>query len=64
MYGCFNRQPFKEVMWVQDGWINERNTRHPAMKLTPFRNNSECQYRHTELGKTDKDCDGCKWRNK
>jgi hypothetical protein len=64
MYGCFDRQPFKEGVWVQDGWIEDVNTRHPAMKLIQLRNTTKCQYRHTELGQTDKGCEGCSWRNK
>jgi hypothetical protein len=60
--GCHNREPFKQLMNVQDGWTQGGSHRVGYMVDVPFRMNPECQYTHTELGKTDKGCDGCKHR--
>lgn len=51
LYGCHNRPPFKPVYFPTGGTEPIRHV------LT-----TECQYRHTELGKVDPKCDGCKHR--
>ena len=61
-YACFNRPPFRTSLKVQDGYWYENLQRIPKLTSVPFRMNFECQYTHTELGKTDKGCDGCKHR--
>jgi hypothetical protein len=50
---------------VQDGWTQskpEASSRLPRMVATPFRMSQLCEYRHTDLGKADARCVGCKWR--
>lgn len=32
------------------------------VKEIPDEMTKDCQYRHTDLGKADKKCEGCKWR--
>ncbi len=64
-YGCHNREPFRETVMVQDGWTQskpEASSRLPRMVATPFRMSQLCEYRHTDLGKADARCVGCKWR--
>ncbi len=52
-YGCYNREPYRSVFKAKDGkkevWVE-------------FRMTHECQYKHTELGKNDQKCVGCKWK--
>lgn len=69
MNGCHNREPFKAEMYVQDGWSasayeNTRaiTTRSQVIKPVPFRMAEDCRYTHTDLGKADNGCDGCRWR--
>lgn len=52
-YTCHNRAPFKQIMRVND---------KKGQLCIPFRMAKECQYTLTELGKADKECEGCKWR--
>lgn len=54
-YGCHDRAPFKEYH-LPTGADNLRKYRIPNVMT------KDCQYRHTELGKADPKCDGCKWR--
>jgi hypothetical protein len=61
-YGCFNRPEFRTVYPAQDGWWVDGTTRVAKLTSIPFRMNFECQYRHSELGKADKNCIGCKHR--
>ena len=58
LYGCHNREPYKKLMKVRDGWVNGK----PLYRWIDFRMEPTCQYRHTELGKQDKMCEGCKWK--
>lgn len=65
--GCHNREPYKQSMIVQDGWLDQpintsHTTRIPLMVASPFRMAMDCQYTKTELGQADKRCAGCKWR--
>ncbi len=52
-YGCYNRDPFNPAFKAQDGrktiWIEHKMT-------------TDCQYKHTDLGKKDEKCVGCKWK--
>ena len=58
VYGCFDRQPYKPLTKVQDGWVNGK----PLYRWIEFRMEPTCQYRHTDLGKQDERCEGCKWK--
>lgn len=59
MNGCFNRQPFRESMKVQDGWIDYGNSRIPLMVDSPFRMSKACEYqKHDKYN--DPNCAGCK----
>lgn len=66
MYGCYNREPLKDKVWVQDGWfdteINGEHTIAPAVVMLPDPMTKHCNYTHTELGQADKGCVGCKHR--
>ncbi len=65
-HGCHNRAPYKSEVIVQDGWAYAQHedvmSRIPVMKAIPFTMTTDCNYTHTELGRTDKCCAGCKWR--
>ena len=51
-YGCHNREPFKAHYFATGG-----------DKPIPHGFTKDCQYRHTELGKVDSRCDGCRHRD-
>lgn len=59
--GCYDRPPFRDTLSVQDGWTKS-GTKYTVE--IPFRMDQECQYRHTQLGKADPGCVGCKWRDR
>jgi hypothetical protein len=61
-YACHNRAPYEPDMRVQDGWIAARITRDPVMVSVPFTLSRECQFTHSDLGRSDSQCQGCKWR--
>lgn len=61
-YGCRNRPEYRAVVVVQDGWYLDGTTRVPRMAAVPFRQSPDCQYTHSELGRADAGCIGCKWR--
>lgn len=63
-YGCKDHAPFADSTKVQDGfgWMVGRVFRVPKMVDVPFRMSKECNYRHSDLGKSDKRCDGCAHR--
>ena len=64
MYGCHNREPFKEhthTLAVEaPPWPGSK----PIIVSRSWPNvfTKDCQYRKTELGKVDPGCVGCKWR--
>lgn len=62
-YGCHNRAPLRDTAVVQDGWVRI-GYHHEARQTVaiPDEMTKTCQYRHTDLGKADKKCEGCKWR--
>lgn len=75
VYGCFNRQPFKQSVTVQDGYKRLtvtsykgsdgqalHNIRVPAMVSVPFDNSPDCKYTESALGQADPKCLGCNWR--
>lgn len=57
-YQCFDRQPYTKLYKAQDGWVNGR----PLYRYVEFRMSPDCNYRHTDLGKQDQRCEGCKWK--
>lgn len=63
-YACHNREPFRTAALVQDGWWErpEGQVRTPNMTIIPFRNSQDCNYTHTDLGRADPRCAGCKHR--
>lgn len=68
-YGCFGRKPFRETFQAQDGWTSATltpdivpSTRKPQMVTIPFRMSKQCEYSLTELGKADKGCVDCEWK--
>lgn len=48
-YGCHNRPPFRPVVQSQQYGVT-----------FPFTMNPNCQYIHTDLGRVDPRCEGCK----
>lgn len=68
--GCHNRKPFAATTVVQDGWLDlpvdgfGNRSRVPRWREIPFRMRQECSYANeTDLGRADKGCLGCTWRN-
>jgi hypothetical protein len=57
--GCYNREPYKAEVMVQNGWTDEQTRRMIAI---PFTMTTDCQYTLSELGQKDEKCVGCKWR--
>lgn len=63
-HGCFNREPFKHSLQVQDGWTTvefgsyDTSRLARSMKTIPFVMSRSCQ--HPERA-TDPRCAGCKW---
>jgi len=57
-YGCYNRQPFKEFLKAQSGWLGGKR----IDTTIDFKMARDCQYTNTELGRKDERCMGCKWR--
>jgi len=49
MNGCFNREPFKPYYYATGG-----------NKPIPHVLSKDCEYKHSNIGKTDPKCDGCK----
>ena len=67
MNGCHNRADYKPSYWVQDGYYKSEPgmppARIPRMVEVPFTMSPDCQYTHTELGRKDAGCAGCRWRS-
>lgn len=62
-YQCHNRAPYAPELRCQDGWRDTAaGSREPRMVFIPFAMTRECNYRHTELGRADPGCEGCRWR--
>lgn len=60
MNGCHNRAPYPQALVMVDAGANPWE---PRKVIVPFAFTRECNYTHTDLGKADKGCTGCKWRN-
>ena len=59
-YGCYNRGPFRQSSYVQDGWRirGEKGTREPVMVLVENRMSKPCQYTKDDRY-DDQQCVGC-----
>ena len=57
--GCHNHKPYANTFGSYG--LDSRTGEIRYFEL-PNPNRKDCQYCKTELGKTDKGCDGCKWR--
>lgn len=62
MNGCFNRAPLQTRVIVQSGHFMDGVTRYPRMVSIPDPMTKECQYTKNEIGRADKGCDGCVWK--
>jgi len=64
-YGCFNRPPLQETVYVQDGWYlqqlrgNKHLSRAPRMIEIPDPMTKSCQYQADDKY-NDPQCIGCK----
>lgn len=63
-YKCYNREPFKSSVWVQDGWTHSVNASYPSSRLPrmawiPFRMAASCQYSKDDKY-ADPGCTECK----
>lgn len=63
--GCFDRKPFPGLVPMPTYYtinIQGHEVICDAVEMVPFVFAKECQYTKTELGRSDKGCEGCKWR--
>lgn len=64
---CYNRPPYKDTVYVQDGWIAPNPTsmtRIASMKLIPDPMSKDCK-QHGPNGAATLygwNCDGCRWK--
>lgn len=62
-HGCHNRPELGQVPRpVQDGWYMDGTTRAPRMVAVSHAMTKDCQYTHSEAGRADPGCEGCRWR--
>ena len=57
-YGCHNRPPLGEPRMVPG--INKHG--RDCYELVPHAMTRECQYTHSQAGRVDPQCEGCRWR--
>ena len=62
-YGCYDRAPFRPDFKAADTVTFQNGIVAPTVVTVPFRMAPDCQYTHTELGRSDPRCQGCKWRS-
>ena len=63
IYGCHNRKPLKDQALVQDGWWRIGYHQEARRTVTvPDLMTKDCRYTHTDLGRVDAKCSGCKHR--
>lgn len=60
--GCHNRRPYRSSYLAQNGNIEAGDRLIPVFENVDFRMSEQCNYTKTDLGKADKKCHGCKWR--
>lgn len=61
-YACHDHAPYLTRIPMQDGYFLDGVTRTARMVSVPQVMARDCQFTHTELGKADSRCDGCRWR--
>lgn len=58
-YGCFNRPPFADGYWANDGYVDEarliRKTKWIVHRMT-----TDCQYSRLKTNADDPGCVGCR----
>lgn len=64
VYGCHNREPLRDTAVAQDGWhpVNWHDTKARREITIPAPMSKDCKYTHSEQGRTDPKCQGCKHR--
>ncbi len=62
MNGCHNREPLRDYVRVQNGWVTRGQSRDPLMVTIPDPMTKECVYTRSAVGQADPGCVGCKWR--
>jgi len=61
-YGCHNRRPFIKSYPAPDGyWLDGHSYTIKAASVK-VNGTKDCQYTLSDRGRTDRLCDGCKWR--
>lgn len=65
--GCHNRPPLGASRVVQNGWahlpgVDLLHPRVEALAVVPHAMTVDCQYTHSEAGRVDQGCAGCRWR--
>lgn len=60
--GCYNRPALRTERIVQDGWTLSGWDWKPIRIRIADPMTKDCQYTKTELGKVDKGCEGCAWK--
>ena len=59
-YACKDRQPFRQMLAVQDGWyVSDCFTRTARMVMIPFRMAQDCRYQADDQY-NDPQCTNCK----
>lgn len=61
-YGCHNRPAFRAGYIVQSGHYMSGRERVDKMDWVPHTMTKDCQYTLSDLGRKDKQCEGCKWK--
>ena len=65
IYGCHNRNPLKDAATVPDGWGEMAPFVQARITVSvPDLMSKDCRYTHTDLGRVDAKCSGCKHRAK
>lgn len=55
-YGCFNLNPCKDTIYIQDGWTEDGRRNMVEM---PFNSSRNCKYAEHGYAKDDVRCTGC-----
>lgn len=63
VYGCHNREPLKDHALVPSGSVSiGYGVLAKAVRTIPDPMSKDCKYTHTDLGRKDAKCGGCKHR--
>jgi len=57
--GCHDHEPYKDSFTTVG--VDSKTGINKTFTI-PNPNTKDCNYTHTELGKLDKGCIGCKWK--